>query len=370
MSLRTRKAVEHVTGPPAGSSATPALRRLAEGCVIPAHPLALDEEGRFDERSQRALTRYYLAAGAGGLAVGVHSTEFAIRDPRVGLYEPVLELAAETVRAAGRAGSTVLVAGVSGSTESAVREAQTARELGYAAALLAPTGTGDVDEDSLIERANAVSEVLPVIGFYLQAAVGGRRLSVDYWRRLAEIEGVVAVKIAPFDRYATLDVVRGVAFSARADEVALYTGNDDTILTDLLVDIDLDRVGSQVRARRIVGGLLGQWGVWTRAAVEIFDQVSRYRAGAVDALPGLLRAAVRLTDANRAVFDAAHAFRGCVPGVKYVLAQQGLLSSHRCLDPHEVLSPGQAAEIDHVRRTYTDLTDDDFVREHVDDWRR
>ncbi|TWD73222.1 dihydrodipicolinate synthase/N-acetylneuraminate lyase [Kribbella amoyensis] len=339
---------------------------LRDGCVIPAHPLALDEHRRIDERHQRALTRYYLGAGAGGLAVGVHTTEFAIRDPRWNLLEPVLAQAADTVRTeAGR--PVVMVAGACGETAAAVREAELAADLGYHYALLSPGGIAHLSEDELVERTAAVAEVLPVIGFYLQPAVGGRWLSARYWSRLAEIPGLAAIKVAPFDRYATLDVLRAVGSSGRSDEIAVYTGNDDNILLDLLTPFEFTIGGETVR-KHVVGGLLGQWAVWTRAAVELLDRTRAARAGASEDLPALLTLAAQLTDANAAVFDAANEFHGCVPGIKEVLRRQGLVADRRCLDPAEDLSPGQAEEIDRVVAAYPWLTDDEFVAEHVDGW--
>jgi dihydrodipicolinate synthase/N-acetylneuraminate lyase len=353
---------------PSAAPAAPAeiAGLLREGCVIPAHPLALDDARRFDERRQRALTRYYLAAGAGGLAVGVHTTEFAIRDPQWNLLEPVLAQAADTVRAeAGR--PVMLVAGACGDTAQAVAEAELAASLGYHYALLSPGGIAHLDEDQLVERTTAVAEVLPVIGFYLQPAVGGRWLSASYWSRLAEIPGLAAIKVAPFDRYATLDVLRAVGSSGRSDEIAVYTGNDDNILLDLLTPFEFTVGGRTVR-KHVVGGLLGQWAVWTRPAVE---QLARVRAareeGGAD-LPKLLTLAAQLTDANAAVFDAANEFHGCIAGIKEVLRRQGLLSGRQCLDPAEELSPGQADEISRVAAAYPWLTDDDFVAEHLDDW--
>jgi len=331
---------------------------LAAGTVIPAHPLALTAERTLDESAQRALTRYYVAAGAGGVAVGVHTTQFAIHEPG-GLLEPVLRIAAETFDTVDR--TFLRIAGAVGPVRQAVAEAELAASLGYHAVLLSPT---DGDEDALLERSAAVGGVLPVIGFYLQEAVGGRYLSVDFWRRLADQPGVVAVKLAPFDRYRTLEAVRGIASADRGAEVAIYTGNDDAILTDLLTPYDL---GNGIR-RHIVGGLLGQWAVWTRTAVGLSQQVQRARGGDPTALAEVLGRTAGLTDANGAVFDVRNDFRGCVAGINAVLYQQGLLRSPLCLDPAETLSAGQAAEIERVRIENPWLTDDDFVRENLDDW--
>jgi dihydrodipicolinate synthase/N-acetylneuraminate lyase len=332
--------------------------------VIPAHPLALRADRRLDERRQRALTRYYMDAGAGGVAVGVHTTQFAIRDPRHGLFRPVLELAAETVRAgdAARVAPFILVAGAVGDTRQAVAEAETAASLGYHMVLLGLGALREASEAELIDHCRAVAEVLPLFGFYLQPAVGGRALSYSFWRAFAEIPDAWAIKIAPFDRYRTLDVVRAVADAGR-DDLALYTGNDDSILLDLLTPFPV-RSG----VRHIVGGLLGQYAVWTHAAVRQMARVRAARGTAIDAR--WLRDAAALTDANGAIFDAAHSFAGCIPGIHELLRRQGLLSGTWCLDPAEALSPGQSAEIDRVCRQYPELADDAFVREHLDRWLR
>jgi dihydrodipicolinate synthase/N-acetylneuraminate lyase len=336
--------------------------RLAGGLVIPAHPLALTSARKLDERCQRALTRYYLAAGAGGIAVGVHTTQFAIRDPGVGLYRPVLELAAETARE--QDDRPVLVAGVVGPTPQALAEAQTAVELGYDAGLLGLGALAAADDDTLIAHCRAVAEVIPLFGFYLQPAAGGRPLEVSFWRRFAEIEAVVAIKVAPFDRYRTLTVARAVAEAGRAGDVALYTGNDDAILFDLLTQY---RFGGQQAA--FAGGLLGQWAVGTRRAVELLGDARRWReAGSIPAEALLL--AQELTDTNAALFDPANDFRGCIAGIHEVLVGQGLMRGRWCLDEHEDLSPGQADEIARVRRAYPHLHDDDFIAEHRDEWLR
>jgi dihydrodipicolinate synthase/N-acetylneuraminate lyase len=346
-------------------------RLLHDGAVIPAHPLALSADRRLDERRQRALTRYYLDAGAGGVAVGVHTTQFAIRE--VGLLRPVLSLAAEEVAArsdrAGEVGRPVLlIAGAVGPVRQAVREAEGARELGYHLALLSPGGLADHSEAQLLDRARAVAEVIPVFGFYLQPAVGGRRLSYAFWREFAEIPGVMAIKIAPFDRYGTLDVVRAVCASSRRDEIALYTGNDDAIVADLLTPFDLVVDGDPVR-KWVVGGLLGQWAVGTRAAVDLLERVKRVRRSPDGReLQALLSLGARLTDLNAAVFDAAHGFAGVIAGVHEVLRAQGLLEGIWCLDPDETLSPGQREELERVRRSYPELGDDDFVAERLAGW--
>lgn len=328
---------------------------LRKGVVIPAHPLALTSARKLDERRQRALTRYYIAAGAGGIAVGVHTTQFAIRER--GLLRPVLEIAADEDR---RQKPLLLkVAGICGPTAQAVAEATLARDLGYDIGLLSLAALRDADEASLVAHAKTVGEVLPLFGFYLQPAVGGRVLPCSFWRRFAEIPAVVGIKMAPFNRYQTIDVVRAVAESGRADEISLYTGNDDTILIDLLTEY---RFG-QTRLR-IVGGLLGHWSVWTRKAVELLGEAHR----ASGASPELLTRAAQITDSNAAFFDAANGFAGCIAGLHEVLRRQGLFEGTWCLDPQEGLSPGQAAQIDRVYRAYPHLNDDEFVREHRDRW--
>ena len=330
----------------------PIRDRLRMGVVIPAHPLALDAGRRLDERRQRALTRYYVAAGVGGVAVGVHTTQFAIREH--GLLRAVLELAAEEAPP-----GLVRIAGICGAPTQALSEACVARDLGYDAGLLSLAALGDAGDGRLLEHARAVGEVMPLFGFYLQPAVGGRVLSVDFWRRFAEIPNVVAIKIAPFDRYRTLHVVRAVAEAGRAGDIALYTGNDDNIVADLLTEY---HVGGA--RQRIVGGLLGQWAVWTKRAVELLDEIRATPDPAAD----LLRRGAELTDANGALFDAANGFRGSIAGLHEVLRRQGLLEGVWCLDPRERLSDGQAQEIDRVCRAYPHLTDDAFVAAHRDEW--
>jgi dihydrodipicolinate synthase/N-acetylneuraminate lyase len=341
---------------------------LAEGVVIPAHPLALTAERRLDERRQRALSRYYLAAGAGGLAVGVHTTQFAIREPHIGLLQPVLELAAEVVKEhVARGGRRpVLVAGACGSTDQAVREAGLAADLGYNLVLLQLGALGSASDEQLVDHCRRVAEVLPLFGFYLQPAVGGRALSYNFWRRLGELENLVAIKIAPFNRYATQDVVRAVADSGRASEVALYTGNDDHILLDLLSHFHFDEASS-TNGLRIVGGLLGHWAVWTRTAVTQLNEI--HALGTSSCVPReLLVRAEQVTDANAAFFDPAHQFAGSIAGLHEVLRRQGLLAGRWCLDPTEVLSPGQMQQIDRVYSSYPHLNDDAFVAEHLGEW--
>ncbi len=333
-------------------------RRLAEGLVIPAHPLALTAARKLDEKRQRALTRYYLAAGAGGIAVGVHTTQFAIRDPQIGLYRPVLELAVEEAAK----GSIVKIAGVCGDRKQAVREAELACELGYDAVLLSMGGLKDLSNSDLVEHARAVAGVVPVIGFYLQPSVGGRLLSYEFWREFAQIENVVAIKMAPFNRYQTIDVLRGVADSGRASDISLYTGNDENILIDLLT-----RWNFGGNTLRIVGGLLGHWAVWTSKAVEHLA-FAKSSDGQIPV--GSLTLAHRITDANAAFFDPQHNFAGCIAGIHEVLRRQGLMQGTWCLGEHESLSPGQSEEIDRVCSAYPDLSDDAFVHAHLDDWLR
>jgi dihydrodipicolinate synthase/N-acetylneuraminate lyase len=368
---------------------------LLDGQVIPAHPLALDRDRRLDERHQRALTFYYVASGAGGIAVGVHTTQFQIRDPRHGLLAPVLELAADAARVAltvpgshDRAREFALIAGVCGPTAQAVREAELSRGLGYDAALLSLAGWNDASDAELLEHCREVASVIPIIGFYLQPAVGGRELSYDFWRELAEIHELVAIKIAPFDRYRTIDVVRAIADSGRRD-VALYTGNDDNIVLDLLSRFPT-AAARQPRARhheniggvialhperpldfapRIVGGLLGHWAYWTSSAVELLRAIAAVRDD--DELDSIwLTRAAQITDANGAIFDARNGFAGCIPGIHEILRRQGLLAGTWCLDPAECLSPGQLDEIDRVKAAYPWIDDDEFVAERLDDWLR
>ena len=347
-----------------------ARRVLREGVVIPACPLALTARRRLDERRQRALCRYYAAAGAGGLAVGVHTTQFAIRQPQVGLFEPVLALCAEelTRADAGRAAPLVRVAGACGTTRQAVSEAELARRLGYHAVLLSLAALPDADDDALLAHCRAVGAVLPLVGFYLQAAVGGRPLSYRFWRRFLEIEAVVAIKVAPFDRYRTLDVLRAAAESGRTD-VALYTGNDDAIVHDLVTSFRAGPIKGCSSEVRMVGGLLGHWAVWTRRAVELLGEChAAVSSGVITA--DLLRRGAEVTDANAVLFDAAHGFAGCITGLHEVLRRQGLLEGTWCLDPAEGLSPGQAEEIDRVCRAYPHLNDDAFVAAGRDEWLR
>lgn len=344
-------------------------KSLKRGVVIPAHPLALTEKRTLDVQRQKALTRYYVSAGAGGVAVGVHTTQFAIRDPKIGLYRPVLQLAAETIsEMEAKLGRKIIrIAGIAGDTPQAVKEAAFATGQGYHAGLVSLGALKDRSVDQLVAHCRAVSEVLPLVGFYLQPAVGGRILPFSFWRKFLEIENVVAIKMAPFNRYYTLDVLRAVAESGRAGDVALYTGNDDHIVGDLLTPFEFVVNGKSVRLR-VVGGLLGHWAVWTRRAVELLEEIHTLVASGQSIPPKWLTLAAQITDTNAAFFDPQHGFRGSIAGIHEVLRRQGLLTGRWCLDPEEDLSPGQMEEIDRVLAAYPHLNDDDFVRAHLDEW--
>lgn len=341
-------------------------QRLHRGVVIPAHPLALTAERQLDEVRQAGLTRYYLAAGAGGIAVGVHTTQFAIRE--AGLYEPVLRIAAETIAATPMAEPVIKVAGVIGATAQAVAEAKLAAALGYDLVLVSLGGLAGWSERELVTHVARIAEIVPVFGFYLQPSVGGQPLSYAFWRRIAELDGVHAIKIAPFNRYQTIDVVRAVAESSRASDIALYTGNDDNILADLLTPFQFE-TGGRLVEKRFAGGLLGHWAVWTRTAVRLLA-ACQHAIDANDAVQirELLALGAAVTDCNSAFFDSAHAYRGCIAGIHEVLRRQGLLAGRWCLNPDEDLSPGQLAEIDRVYAAYPGLNDDAFVRDHLDEW--
>jgi hypothetical protein len=356
-----------------GKTLTPdQTRALHDGLAIPAHPLALNENRRLDEGRQRALTRYYLASGAGGIAVGVHSTQFEIRDKGIDLFETVLRLAAEETKLAAPRRPFLKIAGLCGPTEQALSEADTALGLGYDAGLLSMGGVTGWSEKQLLERAARVAEKMPVFGFYLQPSVGGRVFSFDFWREFTEIPGIVAIKLAPFNRYQTIDVVRAVCYSSRCSEIALYTGNDDNIVNDLLTTYRF-QVEGRIVEKQIAGGLLGHWAVWTKRAVELLEEIKRFRrAIAIDgnsrSWQEWLTLNVEVTDANAAFFDAANRFAGCIPGIHEVLRKQGLMLGTWCLNPHEELSPGQLEEIERVCRDYPHLNDDDFVTAHLREW--
>ncbi|MWV46985.1 dihydrodipicolinate synthase family protein [Paenibacillus sp. HJL G12] len=339
---------------------------LHDGLAIPAHPLALNADRELDERRQRALTRYYMASGAGGIAVAVHSTQFEIRDKGIDLLEPVLRMAAEEVERAGLDRPFMKIAGICGPTEQAVAEAGLAASLGYDAGLLSMGGLSGWTEEQLLKRTRRVAEIIPVFGFYLQPSVGGRTLSFEFWRAFAEIEGVIAIKMAPFNRYQSLDVVRAVMESERRDEIALYTGNDDNIVVDLLTKYRF-KVNGQTVEKRIVGGLLGHWAVWTHQAVELLHEIKRVREEEQIPAEWLTRA-VEVTDSNAAFFDPAHEFHGCIPGIHEVLRRQGLLEGRWCLNPKEELSSGQLEEIERVYDSYPHLNDDDFVKANLQLW--
>jgi dihydrodipicolinate synthase/N-acetylneuraminate lyase len=346
------------------------INKLRSGCVIPAHPLALEPDGKLDERRQKALTRYYLASGAGGLAVGVHTTQFAIHETKVGLYQPVLELASETSRKYAEStdcSEPIMIAGILGDTENAIKEAKLAADMGYHLGLLSLTALKDKSVDELIDHAKQVAEVIPIMGFYLQEAISQMVLPVEFWRKFVEIPNVQAIKIAPFNRYQTLDVLEAVAHSGRSDEIALYTGNDDNIINDLLTKYEF-KVNNNRISLRIVGGLLGQWACWTKRAVEYLTCIKAI-CEAETAIPqDMLTLANQLTLANKAIFDADNHFAGCIPGISYVLKQQGILEQVITLDPDEQLSEGQADMIDRIRTGYPQLTDDDFVKENLHEW--
>lgn len=339
-------------------------RILQQGTVIPAHPLALNSARKLDVMRQRRLTRYYLASGAGGVAVGVHTTQFEIRKPEVNLLETVLRLASEEVDLAKLTLPVIKVAGIVGPKEQAVGEARLAAKYGYHLGLVSMGGLKDYTEDQLIDRVKAIAEIIPVFGFYLQPAVGGRILSYKFWRAFADIPNVYAIKIAAFNRYQTLDVVRAVCESSRRDEIALYTGNDDNIIADLITPYRMKVNGEWVE-KKFVGGLLGHWAVWTKAAVELLKKVKDSTANKRGDLNELLAVNIHITDMNAAIFDAANSFHGCIPGIHEVLRRQGLLEGTWCLNPDEKLSGGQVEEIERVCRTYAQYTDDEFVKEFL-----
>ncbi|HEY4553869.1 MAG TPA: dihydrodipicolinate synthase family protein [Bacillaceae bacterium] len=347
---------------------SPTLKEfLHEGTVIPAHPLALTENKELDEAAQRRLTNYYIQSGAGGIAVGVHTTQFEIRDPEHQLLEPVLRMAAEEIEKANLDRPFLKIAGVCGPTAQALKEAELAKSLGYDLVLLSNGGLGDYSEEELLERTRKVAEIMPVFGFYLQPSVGGRVFSFNFWKEFAEIEQVAAIKMAPFNRYQTLDVVRAVCESSRRDDIALYTGNDDNIVLDLLTSYSFQMDGKKV-SKQIVGGLLGHWAVWTNKAVDLFEQLKEVRSsGTVE--EKWLTLAQSVTDTNAVFFDAANQFKGCIAGINEVLARQGLLKGNWCLSDHEVLSPGQSEEIDRIYRMYPELSDDEFVGNFLDGYK-
>ncbi len=343
------------------------IKLLREGTVLPAHPLALDQNRKLNEKHQRALTRYYIDSGAGGVAVGVHSTQFEIRDPRFNLYETVLRLAAEETERALLRRPFLKIAGVCGPVEQAVNEAITASALGYDMALLSMGGLGGLSEEQLLDRTRSITKIMPVFGFYLQPSVGGRVFSYDFWKEFAEIPNVLAVKTAPFNRYYTLDVVRAVCSSSRIDDISIYTGNDDNIVIDLLTTYRFVINGKTIE-KNIVGGLLGHWAVWTKKAVELFEAIKAHQKNSSSIDSEWLTLNVQVTDANAAFFDPAHQFKGCLSGIHEVLFRQGLMENILCLSDREQLSPGQSEEIDRIYKAYPNLNDDEFVKENLAKW--
>jgi dihydrodipicolinate synthase/N-acetylneuraminate lyase len=343
------------------------IASLHKGVVVPALPLALNSNRKLDERRQRALIRYYLDAGAGGIAVGVHTTQFAIRLPGVDLYRPILEIAKEEFdRFVTKTQKPVIrIAGAVGKTDQAIKESQLALSKGFHAVLLSLGALPDASNTELLEHCRAVADIIPVVGFYLQPAVGGRKLDTGFWREFSRIKNVIAIKIAPFNRYQTLDVVRGVVESGRADQIALYTGNDDNILADLLTEYSIPYDGKVIK-KRIVGGLLGHWAVWTRSAVKLLEKVHKREFD--NNIQEALALGIRITDSNAAFFDAANNFAGCIVGLHDVLRRQGLFEGLWTLDKNEVLSPGQIEEIDRVYAAYPELNDDAFVAKNLDRW--
>ena len=346
-----------------------ALKKLAEGTVIPATPLALDENRKLSEDGQRLLMKYYLNCGVGGIATAVHTTQFEIRDPEINLYEPILKLVSEEIDKFEQENDKVIVkvAGVCGPIEQAVKEAELAKKYGYDAVLLSPGGLNHMPESYLIERTKAVAAVMPVIGFYLQTAVGGRVFSFNYWEQVSAIDNVVAIKCASFNRYTTQDVVRAVALSDRCNDITLYTGNDDNIVIDLLTKYKFTKDGKTV-VKSFEGGLLGHWSVWTKKAVEIFNMTKEAKKG--NTIPAeLLTLAAEVTETNSVFFDTANGFKGCIAGLHEVLRRQGLMENIYCLNPEETMSPGQAKELDRIYAAYPHLNDDAFIAENIVAWK-
>lgn len=342
---------------------------LRQGVVIPAHPLALNEHRKFDEKFQKALTRYYCAAGAGGVAVGVHTTQFEIRESKFGLLEPVLTLTSETIDHFSKIKKKpiIKIAGVVGKTEQAVKEAQLAADLGYHFGLVSLGALSKETDLQLIEHLKVISEIIPVFGFYLQPSVGGRILDYQFWRQAVEIENLLAIKIAPFNRYQTLEVIRAVRDAGRGEKIAIYTGNDDNIVVDLLSDYSF--TDNEIPLQ-IVGGLLGHWAVWTKRAVGQLEEIHRIKKQSDNIPSRLFQLANQITDTNAAIFDPKNSFTGCIPGIHEILRRQGLLRNRFTLNPNEDLSPGQLEEIDRVYQIYPHLNDDEFVKEHLDEWLR
>lgn len=347
-----------------------ALELLRQGTVIPATPLALDENRKLDEKTQRLLMQYYLNCGVGGIATAVHTTQFEIRKPEYAIFEPILRIVSDEIdKFEKKTGKTIVkVAGVCGETEQAVREAKIAKKYGYDAVLLSPGGLLDKSEDYLVARTEAVAAEMPVIGFYLQTACGGRQFTYDYWTRVCAVDNVVAIKCASFNRYQTLEVVRAAVMSDRSDEITLYTGNDDNIVIDLLTKYRFEKDGKTVE-RGFEGGLLGHWSVWTKKAVEMFEKIRAVKNNEEISAQWLTLAA-EVTDTNSAFFDTAHTFKGCIAGLHEILKRQGLMKNIYCLNPEETLSPGQMEELDRVLAMYPHLSDDDFIRENIESWKK
>ena len=333
---------------------------LQQGTIIPAHPLALNKDLNLDEKRQRALTRYYIASGVGGVAVGVHTTQFEIRKPEINLLEPVLRIAADEIEKAQLDRPFIKVAGIVGPTDAAIREAELAVKYGYHLGLVSMGGLASYSEMELIKRVETISKIIPVFGFYLQPAVGGRVLSYEFWRDFADIPNVHAIKVAAFNRYQTLDVVRAVCDSSRRNEIALYTGNDDNIVADLLTPYRFT-INNTIIEKRFIGGLLGHWAVWTKKSVELFQEIKQFTANKNSGIENLLAKGIEVTDMNAAIFDAKNSFKGCIAGIHEVLRRQGLLEGVWCLNPEEKLSPGQAEEIDRIYKAYPHYTDDEFA---------
>jgi hypothetical protein len=343
----------------------PAVKDLLhKGTIIPAHPLVLHENRALDEGRQRRLTRYYIASGAGGVAVGVHTTQFEIRKPEVNLLETVLRLAAEEIDNAQLSRPLIKVAGIVGTTPNAIKEAQLAVKYGYNLGLVSPGGLNDYSESDLIRHIQTISEIIPVFGFYLQPAVGGRILSFNFWRQFVDIPNVQAIKVAAFNRYQTIDVVRAVCSTSRRNEIALYTGNDDNIVADLLTPYRFNVNGQNVE-KRFVGGLLGHWAVWTKKAIELFEEIKKCISNNNGGVNDLLSKGIEVTDMNEVIFDARNSFHGCIPGIHEILRRQGLLEGRWCLNPKEELSNGQTEEIDRIYKMYPNNTDDAFVKEFL-----
>ena len=342
-------------------------QQIKDGAMIPAIPLALDNNRKWDERRQRAVLRYYFDAGVGGVGIGVHTTQFEIRKPEIGLFQPVLELGIEEIiRAEKRLNRTLLrVAGICGKTSQAVSEAKLISEMGYHAGLLNVSAMNGESIDSIVEHCRLVAEVIPVFGFYLQTAVGGVLLPYEFWRRFAEIENVAAIKMAPFNRYQTFDVVRAVIESGRED-IALYTGNDDNIVIDMLAPYRI-KTANGIVERRITGALLGHYAVWTKKSAEIFEKCKN-EALKDSVSSEMLILANEVTDTNAVFYDAANNFAGCRAGLHEVLRRQGIFENTFCLDSNETLGAGQIEEIHRVYKAYPHLNDDDFVAQHLDEW--